>query len=59
MEYYQVALTALAEDTFNREITPLEDIGDSYPKFLLTLDPGQNIHNGVKCINALDWMLAE
>ena len=59
MEYYQVALTALAEDTFNREITPLEDIGDSYPKFLLTLDPGQNIHNGIKCINALDWMLAE
>ena len=57
IEYYQVALTALAESTFKREIAPLEEIRDNYPKYLLTLDSGNSIHNGIKCINVLEWLL--
>jgi len=57
VEYYQVALTVLAESTFKREITPLQEIKDNYPKYLLTLDSGNNIHNGIQCLNVLEWLM--
>lgn len=57
-EYYQVALTVRNENTLARELTPLDTINDHNPKFLLTLDddPAAS-HNGIKQINALDWLL--
>jgi predicted AAA+ superfamily ATPase len=58
IEYYQVALTALAESTFNREIKSLENIRDNYPKYLMTLDSGNSIHNGINCINVLEWLVS-
>jgi len=57
VEYYQVALTVLADSTFNREITPLQEIKDNYPKYLLTLDSGNNIHNGIQCLNVPEWLM--
>lgn len=57
-EYYQVALSVLDEQTLKRELGALESISDHNPKFLITLDPFPvTSHNGIKQINALDWLL--
>ena len=59
--YYQVAATVLDVNTLRQELASLNKIGDHYPKILLTLDEvgaGTN-HNGIRQINALDWMLGE
>lgn len=64
-EYYQVAYTVEGEQTdksgktvLERELAPLEAIRDHNPKFLLTMDftPVAS-HNGIRQINALDWLL--
>lgn len=58
VQYYQVALTLRDEKTLLRELTSLENINDHYPKFLLTLDDDPIMyHNGIKQINAIDWLL--
>ena len=56
VEYYQVALTALDPATLQRELASLEEIQDNYPKFLLTMDYGSSINNGIKRLNALEWL---
>lgn len=57
-EYYQVAQTVVDEKTLERELAPLNAIKDHNPKYLLTMD---NVpltsHNGIKQINALEWLL--
>lgn len=56
--YFQVAQTILAEDTLNRELKPLQNIKDNYPKYLLTLDYlPQTDYNGIKQVNIIDWLL--
>ena len=41
-----------------RELGALESINDHNQKFLITLDPFPvTSHNGIKQINALDWLL--
>jgi len=59
--YYQVALTVLDENTKRREFASLEKISDHHPKILLTLDEvGVGVsHNGIRHINALDWLLKQ
>jgi predicted AAA+ superfamily ATPase len=59
-EYYQVALSVRDESTLARELRPLDAIRDHHPKFLLTLDddPPAN-SNGIRRLNALDWLLAD
>ena len=61
LTYYQVALETLNEDTLARELRPLQKISDSYPKYLLTLDPiGMEAnYNGIVKMNALDWLLSK
>lgn len=59
-EYYQVAYTVIDTDgkTLERELAPLNAINDHNPKYLLTMDYGPLVsHNGIKQINALDWLL--
>lgn len=57
-EYYQVALTVRDEKTLLRELAPLESANDHNGKYLLTLDDDPPCsHNGIKQINALDWLL--
>jgi predicted AAA+ superfamily ATPase len=65
-KYYQVAYTVEGEPgndgktTLEREIAPLESIRDHNPKYLLTLDFTPNTsHNGIKQVNALDWLLGK
>ena len=58
--YYQVALTVRDENTLARELRPLDSISDHNPKYLLTLDVEPSTsHNGIRQINALDWLLKE
>ena len=59
-EYYQVAYTVQEETVLKREITPLDNISDHNPKYLLTMDDEPEIsHNGIKQINVLEWLLNE
>lgn len=60
--YYQVALTTRSDDNkvLDRELKPLKKIKDSYPKYILTLDEDLDAnYDGIKKINALDWLLDE
>ncbi|MDR1734613.1 MAG: ATP-binding protein [Oscillospiraceae bacterium] len=59
-EYFQVAYTVIDDsgDTLRRELAPLERIHDHNPKYLLTMDVVPNAsHNGIRQVNALDWLL--
>lgn len=56
--YFQVALTVRDEKTLERELRVLEAVKDHYPKYLLTLDDDpETQYNGIRCINARDWLL--
>ncbi len=59
-EYYQVSQTVIDTDgkTLHRELGPLEAIKDHNAKYLITMDfTPLTSHNGIKQINALDWLL--
>lgn len=56
--YFQVTATMLDPATFEREITPLRNIRDNYPKTILTLDRMTlGNYDGIEAVNAVDWML--
>lgn len=59
IEYYQVAFTVNDEKTFNREISSLMKIRDSYPKFLLTMDYDTAMIEGIQKTNVIDWLLSK
>lgn len=57
LTYFQVTADMTAEETFNREICPLQEIRDNYEKIILTMDyltPGN--YEGIRVINVLDWL---
>lgn len=58
IEYYQVALYALQEETLQRELKPLQEINDNYPKYLLSMDYGEGNSGGIKRLNVLEWLLS-
>ena len=58
-EYYQVAATVLDETTLARELEPLKQIKDNYPKAVITLDDYTGDHSGIQQINIIDWLLKE
>lgn len=55
-EYYQVSATVLDEGTLKRELMPLMQIKDNYPKFLITLDDFPSDHEGIQQVNLIDWL---
>lgn len=57
IEYYQIANTVMDSEILQRELRPLEAIRDHYPKFILTRDYGTADYNGIKKLNALEWLL--
>ena len=61
IEYYQVALTILDENTLKRELDAFKNIKDNYPKYLITLDDVMvnTDYDGIKVVNALEWLLGE
>ncbi|MBF1763758.1 MAG: ATP-binding protein [Veillonella sp.] len=58
LEYYQVSYTVM-DTTLRRELSPLEQLDDNYPKYLLTMDVLHKTdnHNGIEQKNVLDWLL--
>lgn len=56
-EYYQVSASVLDENTLTRELAPLKQIQDNYPKYLITLDDYTSDHDGIHQINLIDWLL--
>lgn len=58
LHYYQVTASLIDENTFKREITPLQNISDNYPKTILTLDRFTlGDYEGIEVVNAIDWLL--
>lgn len=58
--YYQVALSVRDEQVLRRELAPLLAMGDSFPKYLLTLDNDPVVsHKGILQMYALDWLVKE
>ena len=56
--YYQVAATVRDEKTLQRELAPLQNTNDHYPKLILTLDEdSESDYNGIRRINVLDWLM--
>lgn len=58
LTYLQVTADMLAEETFEREMRPLQSIRDNYEKIILTMDrftPGN--YEGIKVIYVLDWLM--
>lgn len=55
--YYQVAYSTQEPETLERELKPFTKIRDNYPKFLITLDLGNIIIDGIQKINIIDWLL--
>jgi len=58
IEYYQVSASVLDETTLSRELRPLAQINDGYPKFLITLDGFIGDHDGIQQANLVDWLIA-
>ena len=56
--YFQVSLDILDSETMKREITPLKDIPDNYPKYIITMDryPYDNV-DGIKIVNIMDFLV--
>lgn len=56
--YFQVAYTTREKTTLERELAPLQEINDNYPKYILTMDidPIADF-DGIRKINVLDWLL--
>lgn len=57
--YYQVAASIMDKNTFDREFAPLRQIKDNYPKYVITLDTLPMSENGIRQINAVDFLLQE
>ncbi len=56
--YFQVSASVRDEKTLERELASLKKINDNYPKYILTLDNDPIAdYDGIKRINALDWLL--
>ena len=57
LKYIQVALSVRDENTLKRELEPLQNIRDNYPKYIITLDYDTNNYDGIKQISAIDFLL--
>lgn len=58
--YIQVCLEFTTEDTYNREFSPLKDIKDNYPKYVVSMDSNPNRNDeGVIGISLKDFLLKE
>lgn len=57
-QYIQVSQTVQNKDTLARELAPLNSIADHHEKLLITMDFDTGTYNGIKKINAIDWLMA-
>lgn len=58
--YIQVTETMSAQETRERELTPLQTVKDNFEKLVISLDrPLTDNIEGIHIVNALDWLLQE
>jgi len=55
--YYQVSASVLDPGTLERELSPLKQIKDNHPKFILTLDDYTAEYEGIKQVNLIEWLI--
>lgn len=55
-QYIQVAQTVQNVSTLERELAPFNRIKDHHEKLLITMDYDTGTYNGIKKINAVDWL---
>lgn len=58
-QYIQVAQSAQNTTTLERELAPFYSISDHHEKILITMDYDTGTYDGIKKINALDWLINE
>ena len=58
-KYIQVAYTVKDKKTLERELAPFNKIPDFNERLLITMDYETGNHNGVKQVNAIDWLLGK
>ena len=57
--YIQVTESMNSEEVRNRELAPLRKIPDNYEKIVLSMDKDlNNVYDGIKSINLIDWLLS-
>ncbi len=57
--YIQVCYLLAAEETITREFSPLKQIKDYYPRYVLSMDPLPNgDHDGIKRMRIVDFLLS-
>ena len=57
-KYWQVSESVAREETLERELSSFAGAKDNYPKTLITLDDvREESFDGIRCVNALDWLL--
>lgn len=58
--YFQVTADMSAQETFERELRPLRNIGDNYEKIVLTLDRMTvGNYDGIQVVQLTDWLLGK
>lgn len=55
-QYIQVSQTVQDATTLKRELAPFDSIADHHEKLLITMDYETGTYNGIKKINAIDWL---
>lgn len=55
-QYIQVAQTLQNATTLERKLAPFDRIADHHEKLLITMDYDSGTYNGIKKLNALDWL---
>lgn len=55
--YYQVSASILDPHTYQREIAPLKAVNDHYPKYIVTLDEVPMGEEGIRQMNAIEFLL--
>ena len=57
IKYIQVSSSVREEKTLKHELKSLQAIPDNYPKYIITLDYDYVDYDGIKQINAIDFLL--
>ena len=55
-QYIQVSQTVENDTTLEPELAPFDSIADHHEKLLITMDYETGTYNGIKKINAIDWL---
>jgi hypothetical protein len=55
-QYIQVSQTVENATTLERELAPFDSIANHHEKLLITMDYDKGTYNGIKKINAIDWL---